>query len=76
MRWLSATTPVTVSAVVHDPLDVHAGAHVDPDTRPASRSSAARSASSPPSGYQQPKRASMCGMQASVAGARYGEDPE
>ena len=26
--------------------------------------------------YQQPKRDSMWGMQASVAGARYGDDPE
>src|SRR5829696_5221265 len=44
--------------------------------RTATRSSATRSASSPPTGYQQPKRASTWAMQASVAGARYGDDPE
>src|SRR6187402_3596470 len=42
----------------------------------ATRSSAERKRSRPPRAYQQPNRDSMCGMQANVAGARYGEEPE
>jgi hypothetical protein len=70
----ASTTPVTRSAASIDVTSVPVRISTPAST--ATRSNAARSASSPPIGYQQPYRASMCGMQASVAGAPNGEEPE
>ena len=75
--WLPSlsATPVTRSGV--EVIDITSVEVLISTPMPvATFSNAERSAPSPPIGYQQPKRDSMWGMQASVAGACAGDEPE